>query len=113
MDLNPVRAGLVMDPKGHPWSSHRHYIGQTPDRRLTPSPVYWSLGNTPFAREAAYTELVRTGLPVAQQDAITDATLHGWAMGDADFVADLQKRTPRRIVRSRPGRPVTTPRVKG
>jgi putative transposase len=113
MDLNPVRAGMVVDPKSHPWSSHRHYIGQTPDRRLTPPSVYWALGNTPFAREAAYTELVRAGLSAAQQEAITDATLHGWAMGDADFVADLQKRTPRRITRSQPGRPVTTPRDKG
>jgi putative transposase len=113
MDLNPVRAGMVADPKGHLWSSHRHYIGQTPDRRLTPPSLYWGLGNTPFAREAAYTELVRTGLSAAQQEAITDTTLHGWAMGDADFVADLQKRTARRATRSRPGRPVTTHRDKG
>jgi putative transposase len=112
VDLNPVRAGMALDPKSHLWSSHRHYVGQTPDRRLTPPSVYWGLGNTPFAREAAYTELVRNGLSAAQQEAITDATLHGWAMGDADFVADLQKRTPRRITRSHPGRPVATPRDK-
>jgi putative transposase len=113
VDLNPVRAGMALDPKSHLWSSHRHYVGQTPDRRLTPPSVYWGLGNTPFAREAAYTELVRNGLSATQQEAITDATLHGWAMGDADFVADLQKRTPRRITRSNPGRPVATPRDKG
>lgn len=108
MDLNPVRAGLVVDPKNHPWSSHRHYIGQAPDRRITPPAVYWALGNTPFAREAAYTELVHAGQTSAQQGAITDATLHGWALGDADFAADLQKRTPRRIARGRPGRPAST-----
>jgi putative transposase len=112
VDLNPVRAGMALDPKSHLWSSHRHYVGQTPDRRLTPPSVYWGLGNTPFAREAAYTELVHNGLSAAQQEAITDATLHGWAMGDADFVVDLQKRTPRRITRSHPGRPVATPRDK-
>lgn len=108
LDLNPVRAGLVGDPKNHPWSSHRHYVGQTPDRRITPPAVYWGLGNTPFAREAAYTELVHAGQSVAQQGAITDATLHGWALGDADFAAELQKRTPRRIARGRPGRPPST-----
>jgi putative transposase len=113
VDLNPVRAGMALDPKSHLWSSHRHYVGQTPDRRLTPPSVYWGLGNTPFAREAAYTELVRNGLSATQQEAITDATLHGWAMGDTDFVEDLQKRTPRRITRSNPGRPVASPRDEG
>ncbi|WP_137917809.1 transposase [Hydrogenophaga sp. 2FB] len=109
MDLNPVRAGIVVDPKNHPWSSHRHYIGQTADRRITPPSTYWALGNTPFAREAAYTELVRVGQSAAQQGVITDATVHGWALGDAEFSADLQKRTPRRTTRSRPGRPASAP----
>lgn len=109
MDLNPVRAGLVVDPKAHPWSSHRHYIGQAPDRRIVTPAVYWGLGNTPFAREAAYTALVHAGQPTAQQGAITHATLHGWALGDADFTAELQKLTPRRIARGRPGRPASKP----
>lgn len=109
MDLNPVRAGMVADPREHPWSSHRHYIGQSPDRRITPPPLYWGMGNTPFAREAAYTELVRAGHSATQQDAITDATLHGWALGDEEFAAGLQKRTQRRIAKARAGRPASTP----
>ena len=109
MDLNPVRAGMVAEARQHPWSSHRHYIGQVSDRRLSPPSVYWGLGNTPFAREAAYTELVHAGQSMAQQGAITDATLHGWALGDAAFTAELQKRTPRRITPSKPGRPPSTP----
>ena len=113
MDLNPVRAGMVMEPGAYPWSSHHHYSGHTPDRRLVPPALYWALGNTPFAREAAYTELVRAGLSAAQQDSITDATLHGWAMGDAGFVADLQRRTPRRTERAKAGRPPLTPRTEG
>lgn len=105
LDLNPVRAGMVSDPKQHMWSSHRHHIGQTTDRGITPHPVYWALGNTPFAREAAYAELVRAGLPQEQQLAITDATLHGWALGDAGFADQLQKQTDRRAVKARRGRP--------
>jgi putative transposase len=109
LDLNPVRAGMVSDPKQFVWSSHRHYIGQTNDRRVTPHPLFWSLGNTPFAREAAYTELVRAGLAVDAQKAITHATLHGWALGDADFVETLQRQTSRRISEARAGRPPMTP----
>ncbi|MGE0347664.1 transposase [Hydrogenophaga sp.] len=109
MDLNPVRAGMVNDPKLHRWSSYHHYSGQSPDRRIASHPMYWNLGNTPFAREAAYTEMVRAGVPLEQLGAITDATLHGWAMGDEAFVAELQKRTARRIARAKPGRPAGRP----
>ncbi len=110
LDLNPVRAGMVSDPRQYNWSSHRHFIGQTHDRRLTPHPLVWSLGNTPFAREAAYTEMVRAGLAADAQHAITRATLNGWALGDADFVETLQKQTTRRISEARPGRPSLVPR---
>lgn len=108
LDLNPVRAGMVSDPRAYFWSSHRHFIGQVHDRRITPHPLVWALGNTPFAREAAYTELVRGGLTDDAQHAITHATLHGWALGDAAFVETLQKQTRRRISEARAGRPAMT-----
>lgn len=107
MDLNPVRAGMVAQASDFPWSSHRHYIGLAPDRRLTPHALYWGLGNTPFAREAAYAEMVRGGLSAQQVALITDTASRGWALGDADFVAELQKRTPRRLTEARPGRPAS------
>lgn len=109
MDLNPVRRGGVVEPQQHPWSSHRHYIGQSVDRRLVPPAPVWALGNTPFAREAAYAEMVHAGLPAGQIDTLMQATLHGWALGDEAFVADLQKQTDRRISPRRPGRPAKNP----
>jgi len=105
LDLNPVRAGLVIDPQRYLWSSHRHYTGQVSDRRITPHPAYWRLGNTPFAREATYAEMVRSGLSAAQITAMTTALLHGWALGDADFMAELQAQTDRRVSPAKPGRP--------
>lgn len=108
IDLNPVRAGLVSNPADYPWSSHPHYIGRRSDRLVTPHPLYWELGNTPFARDAAYAELVRSGIGSEQQRALTEATFHGWALGEADYVADLQRRTERRVSKGRPGRPRRT-----
>jgi putative transposase len=105
MDLNPVRAGLVAQPGDYPWSSHTHYTGQRSDRLITPHPLFWALGNTPFAREAAYKDLVQAGISAAQQQALTQATLHGWALGETDFVTDLQKKTVRRVSKISPGRP--------
>ena len=105
IDLNPVRAGLVMEPREYPWSSHSHYIGLRTDKLITPHPLYWELGNTPFAREAAYADLVRAGITAEQQVDLTRSALSGWALGEADFVADLQNRTARRITKTHAGRP--------
>lgn len=109
MDLNPVRGGLVAEARDYPWSSHGHYAGLRSDRLVTPHPLFWTLGNTPFAREAAYSDLVHVGVTAAQQAALTESALRGWALGDADFLADLQKRTDRRLVKTRVGRPVRKP----
>jgi putative transposase len=106
IDLNPVRAGLVGQARDYAWSSHAHYAGLRSDRLISPHPLYWQLGNTPFAREAAYARLVQEGLTAACQQELTDSVLKGWALGGADFLAELQKKTERRLSRSKPGRPV-------
>ena len=106
MDLNAVRAGLVREAKDYPWSSHGHYIGQRDDKLVSPHSLFWALGNTPFAREAAYAELVRAGISPAQQAELTRSALNGWALGDESFVNDLQKRTGRRVVKGQAGRPM-------
>ena len=105
IDLNPVRAGMVAQAADYPWSSHGHYIGRGTDKLVTPHALTWTLGNTPFAREAAYAELVQSGINPVQQLALTAATLRGWAFGEPDFVADLQKRTQRRVSKGQAGRP--------
>lgn len=106
IDLNPVRAGLVAEPGDYPWSSYGHYAGLRNDKLITPHPLFWELGNTPFAREAAYAELVRAGITTEQQNDLTRSALKGWALGEADFVADLQKRTERRVSKTSAGRPL-------
>lgn len=108
IDLNPVRAKMVEAPIGHRWSSHAHYVGHSADKLVTPHALVWGLGNTPFAREAAYQEWVNAGVATRDQTALTDATLRGWALGGEAFMADLKRRTPRRLQQSTAGRPVST-----
>jgi putative transposase len=105
IDLNPVRAGMVADPSDYPWSSHAHYIGRRSDKLVTPHALWWALGDTPFAREIRYAELVRAGIGQEQQQALTQATLQGWALGEAGFVSELQRHTERRVTKARAGRP--------
>jgi putative transposase len=107
IDLNPVRAGMVADPGEYRWSSHLHYVGRRTDKLITPHPLYWELGNTPFARDEAYAGLVRAGIGEQQKQALTDATLRGWALGEPDYVAELQRRTERRVLKGQAGRPIS------
>ena len=105
MDLNPVRAGIASRAEDFRWSSHRHYIGQFKDKLVSAHTLYWSLGNTPFEREAAYADLVKSGVTTLQQSELTRATLSGWPLGNRDFVVELQKRTERRVEKAKAGRP--------
>jgi putative transposase len=100
-DGNPVREGASC-------SSYGHYSGAQLDKRLTTHPAYWDLGNTPFAREAAYQAAVLEGLTGVQRGTMTDAVTHGWALGDSEFLDSLQKLTQRRLARKAPGRPAST-----
>ncbi len=113
IDLNPVRADMAVQAKDYPWSSHSHYLGARIDKLITPHALVWALGNTPFAREAAYADLVQAGISTAQQQALTDSALRGWALGAPEFVENLQKKTTRRVSKSTAGRPVSTPKTKG
>ncbi len=105
IDLNPVRAGIVAEASDYPWSSHGFYIGQRSDKLITPHALVWDLGNTPFDREVAYADFVRSGVRLDHQQALTQSALAGWVLGEPDFVADLQKRTQRRVHPIRAGRP--------
>lgn len=105
MDLNPVRAAMVSQPADYPWSSYLHYSGMQVDNALTPHPLQWNLGNTPFAREASYKALVADGLARHVVNQLTDYTLKSWALGDSRFIESLQSKTPRRLTKASAGRP--------
>lgn len=54
IDLNPVRAGLVVDPAQYRWSSFGRNAHGVPDALLKDHPVYESLGEDAAKRTAAY-----------------------------------------------------------
>ena len=109
IDLNPVRAGLAESAEDFSWSSYKHLAGQSIDKLVTPHALYWGLGNTPFAREAAYAEFVAGGLSVATQEALTESALKGRVVGRPDFLTSLEKNTQRQILPQKAGRPFKKP----
>lgn len=110
LDLNPVRNGLAAAAQDYPWSSYGHYAGVRVDPVVSAPDVVWQLGNTPFARESAYRERIEHGLPASLVESLTRAVSHGWVLGDAAFVAELQRLTARRLSPAARGRPTHQPR---
>lgn len=110
IELNPVRAGMCSQAADFAWSSHAQQIGRLPHKWLTPHALYWALGNTPFAREAAYAQLVQAGLSATEKDQFTRSLRSGHVLGAPEFVNQLAQITPLRVQPGKAGRPFKTMR---
>jgi putative transposase len=109
IESQPVRMQWVAHAADWPWSSAAHHVGRAPDPLVTSHALYWALGNTPFEREVAYRKLLDAGVSEAEHLALTDATLKGWALGSAAFLASLKAATSRPLQPRQRGRPRKTP----
>jgi putative transposase len=89
IELNPVRAGLVADPRHYAWSSHRANALGANDPLVTPHERYVALGGDVRGRRAAYRALFRAELPDSLIADIRHATQAGWPLGS--------KRSPEEI----------------
>jgi putative transposase len=100
--------GLVSgdtDPAHAPWSSAAHHLGVRTEAWVTDPALFWSLGNTPFDREAAYRLLAKQALTETELGRITAAVKTGWPLGNEAFVSGLAQNTLRRLVPLARGRP--------
>ena len=106
IELNPVRAGMVMKPPDYRWSSyHANGLGKA-DMIVTPHHEYTRLGRTGAARREAYRGLFRAHVDDALTDEIRDATNGNFALGDQRFQSQIAKALGRRVTRGVAGRPV-------
>ena len=107
IDALPARRGLAASAQTSRWSSAPHRLGLMRDPLVSDPEEFWRLGNTPFEREAAYAALLAQGLDAATRQRIEHAAAHGWALGSAQFVAELEaqlQRAARPRARGRPPR---------
>ena len=81
IELNPVRAGIVSDPKDYLWSSYRCHAEQRASALLVPHPAFLALGSDRAHRENAYRDLLAAGLEPRLTDEIRSATRSGRALG--------------------------------
>jgi len=108
IETNPVRAGLALNPQDYAWSSYQHHIGSRPDPLVTDHMIYWSLGNTPFQREATYQHMVEQALTSSELHVVSDSAHKGRVLGSDVFQSELEKQTHRQVrpgLRGRPRKP--------
>lgn len=105
IDTNPLRAGLVESLADSRWSSYSHHAGIKADPMITDHLTYWSMGNTPFQREAAYRNLVEQPMNEADRLAVTLAIQQGGVLGSLEFKQELGKLAGRTLERGKRGRP--------
>jgi len=106
IELNPVRARIVADPRHYRWSSYGANAEGSASTLLAPHAEYLRLGHTPEERLAAYRSLFGTHLARGSvDDQIRDATEGNIALGSARFQAEIESMLGRRARRGRPGRP--------
>jgi len=105
IDLCPVYAAHAAVPEAYQWSSYGHHAGIKSDPLITDHALYWSLGNTPFEREAAYRRLAEQGVSQAEIEALNNATLKAWAHGSEKFKLELESKGNRRLSPAKRGRP--------
>jgi len=105
IELNPVRADMVTDPAHYRWSSYRHNGLSQPDERITPHPLYTSLGLDAPDRQAAYRALFRSQM---DDDAVADIRLalsQSQPLGSSRFSDAICAAAGIRRTQSRRGRP--------
>ena len=89
----------------HAWSSASHHLGKAHAALVREHAEYWSLGNTPFEREAQWAQFLQTAPKPDESHAIRRAAECGWALGNDAFVRDASLFAGRRLAPARPGRP--------
>lgn len=105
IELNPVRAGLAVDPRDYSWSSHLANTQAVRDSWLVPHAEYLKLGVDVDERRRVYRDLFGAVQHPAQIDEIRVATNGNFALGDQRFRREISIAAGRRAERGRPGRP--------
>jgi putative transposase len=105
IELNPVRAGMVLQAGDYKWSSYRCHAEDLTDPLITEHPLFLAMADTKAARQAAYHQLLSEDLSLPEMASIRDATNKAWVLGSERFKQELATLSDRRIAALPKGRP--------
>jgi putative transposase len=105
IELNPVRAAMVLAPEDHRWSSVHANLGLTQDDLVTPHPIYLALGVNHADRASTYREWLQAGLSADDLRAIRRYLQQERALGSPRFQSMVERTLNRPAVCRPRGRP--------
>jgi putative transposase len=108
IELNPVRAGMVLHPAGYAWSSYQTNAMGKACGMLKPHEFYLSLGATPPVRRLAYRELFWQALDPALVHAVRATVQTGTPQCNDRFREQIEQTLQCSAGHPRRGRPVKT-----
>ena len=90
--LNPVRAGLVKDPKDYFWSSCKYYISNITAPEWLNITLIFSMFHTNKSKAMSlYKQFILEGIG-KEKDIIKENTIKGFILGDYKFFEDIINR---------------------
>jgi putative transposase len=92
-------------PAGPLWSSLDHHLGRQSNPAITSHAAFWSLGNTPFEREAAYKQWWDQGPSDRELLRIEAALQGGRPLGGPEFERRIAQQLARPVTARPRGRP--------
>jgi len=105
IEMNPVRAGMVMHPGEYRWSSYGANAQGENGTLIRPHSNYLGLGLNDEERQEAYRELFRYELDPGLVDEIRRITHGGLVLGSERFAKEVEVLAGRRTQRGMAGRP--------
>jgi len=105
IEMNPVRAGIVSEPKVYRWSSYRANANARNEEIITPHTLYSSLGSSAIKRAATYVSFFDDKNDSSALDSIRDALNSELILGSNSFKRYIEAQTTRPIRLGNAGRP--------
>jgi putative transposase len=105
IEMNPVRAGMVSQPRDYRWSSHgANALGHSWPL-ISPHAQYRQLASDDASRQAAYRALFVDEPDLGLVNRIRAATRGNVVLGAASFAREVENAMGRRVLPGTPGRP--------
>ena len=95
VELNPVRARLRRRPEAHVWSSTKAHLAGRDDELVSVAPLLELVGD--------WAAFLADGLDDSQAAALRRHERTGRPLGDAAFVASVERRLGRSLAKRKPG----------
>jgi putative transposase len=105
IELNPVRAKMVVHPAEYRWSSYRHNAVGVDEYPIRRHAEWLALGTNDAKRRVGYARLVAEGLRRDQLESIRYGTRKGMPTGSDRFKREIESTLARKLGSGRRGRP--------